>query len=76
MDTYQVKKIEFYSFDDKIFKTVEIKSIYPLPEGKYLVRDMIANNLITNRKSEIIFSKISEGVKVDDSFFSVQNLER
>ncbi len=76
MDTYQVQKIEFYNFDDKLFKTVEIKSIYPLPEGKYLVRDMIANNLITSRKSEIIFSKINEGVKVDDSFFSVQNLER
>ena len=74
--SYQIRKIEFYNFDNKIFKTLEIKSIYPLPEGKYLVKDMLADNLITGRKSEILFSDIKVGVNVDDSFFSIQNLER
>ena len=41
-----------------------------------MVKDMVANNLSTNRKSEILFSNINEDVKVDDSFFTVQNLER
>ena len=76
MDNLQVKKIEFYNFDNRIFKVLEIREVHPLPDGKYLVKDMIANNLVTSRTSEILFSNISEGVKIDDSFFSIQNLER
>jgi hypothetical protein len=76
MDKYQILKMEFYNFDNELFKIIEIKSVYPLPEGKFIVKDMIANNLITNRKSEIIMSNISEGTKVDDSVFSLRNLEQ
>ena len=75
-DKTQVQKMEFYNFDNELFKVIEIKSIFPLSNGKYLVKNMVANNLVTNRKSEILFSSISEGIKVDDSFFTVQNLER
>jgi hypothetical protein len=75
-DKYQVQKMEFYNFDNELFKTIEIKSIYPLQNGKYMIKNMIANNLITDRKSEILFTNINEQVKVDDSFFSLQNLER
>jgi hypothetical protein len=76
MDNCQVKKIEFYNFDNELFKTIEIKGVYPLPEGKYVVKDMIANNLVTNRRSEISVSNINEKAKVEDSYFSIQNLER
>jgi hypothetical protein len=76
MDKNQVQKMEFYNFDNEIFKVVEIKSFFPLSDGKYMVRNMVANNLNTNRKSEILFSNISEGVKVEDSNFTIQNLER
>jgi hypothetical protein len=76
MDKNQVQKMEFYNFDNELFKVIEIKSIFPLSDGKYLVKDMVANNLNTNRKSEILFSNINEGVKVEDSFFTIQNLER
>jgi outer membrane lipoprotein-sorting protein len=41
-----------------------------------MIKDMVASNLITGRKSEILFSNISEGVKIDDSSFTIQNLER
>ena len=75
-DKYQVQKMEFYNFDNELFKTIEIKSIYPLQDGKYMIENMVASNLITNRKSEIQFRNISEKVTVDDSFFSLQNLER
>jgi hypothetical protein len=76
MDKYQILKMEFYNIDNELFKTIEIKSIFPLQDGKYMIKDMIASNLVTNRKSEILFSNINERIKVDDSFFSLQNLER
>lgn len=75
-DDYVVRKMEFYNFDNKLFKIIEIRSIHPLPEGRYIVQDMTAENLTNGRKSEIKFSNIEEGIKIDDSFFSVQNLER
>jgi hypothetical protein len=75
-DKYQLQKMEFYNFDNELFKTIEIKSIYPLQDGKYMIKNMIASNLITDRKSEILFTNINEKVNVDDSYFTVQNLER
>jgi len=75
-DKYIVQKMEFYNFDNELFKTIEIKTIHPLSDGKYLVKNMVANNFSTDRKSEIIFSNIVENAKVDDSYFSIQNLER
>jgi hypothetical protein len=76
MEKYQVEKMEFYNYDNELFKKIDIKSIHPLQDGKYLVTDMTAENLQNNRKSEIFMSKIVEGAKVDDSVFSLQNLER
>jgi hypothetical protein len=76
MDNYQIQKMEFYNFDNELFKKVEIISVHHLPEGRFIVQDMIANNLMTNRRSEIMLNNIIEGPKVDDSFFSLQNLER
>ncbi len=76
IDKNQVQKMEFYNFDNELFKVIEIKSVFPLNDGKYLVKNMVASNLNTDRKSEILFSNINEGVKVEDSFFTVQNLER
>jgi hypothetical protein len=76
IDKNQVLKMEFYNFDNELFKVIEIKSIFPLSDGKYMVKDMVASNLNTNRKSEILFTNINEGVKVDDSNFTIQNLEK
>lgn len=76
IDKNQVQKMEFYNFDNELFKVVEIKSFFPLSDGKYMVKNMVASNLNTNRKSEILFSNISEGAKVEDSNFTIQNLER
>ncbi len=76
MDKYHVQKMEFYNFDNELFKVIEIKEIFPLPGGKYMIKDMLANNLVSKRKSEIAFTDISAGTNVDDSFFTLQNLER
>lgn len=75
-DKFQFKKMEFYNFDNKLFKVIEITSTIPLSGGRYFVKDMTAANLLTGRKSRIFFTDVNEGVKVDDSFFTVQNLER
>jgi hypothetical protein len=76
MDKYQVTKMEFYNFDDELFKVIEIRDTHPMEGGKYMVTDMSAENVISGRKSEILFRNIAEQVKVEDSFFTVQNLER
>jgi len=73
---YQLDKIEFYDFDNDIFKILKVNSVFPFSDGKYMVRDMVADNLSNNRKSEIVFDNISEAIKLDDSFFSIRNLER
>jgi hypothetical protein len=76
MDKFQVQKMEFYNFDNELFKIIEVKSVYPLPQEKFIIQDMIANNVLTNRKSQIVFNNINYGLKVEDTYFSLQNLER
>jgi len=73
---YHFKKIEFYNFDNDLFRTMETKSIHPLSGGKFVYKNMIATNHKNNRSSEILYTLISAGISVDDSFFTVQNLER
>jgi hypothetical protein len=75
-DKLQVAKIEYYNFDNKLYKVIEIKEIYPLKEGKFIVEKMAADNLLTGRKSEITMTNISVGGQIDDGVFSLQNLER
>jgi hypothetical protein len=75
-ENHQVLKMEFFNFDNELFKVIEILSIYRLSGGKFIVKKMVANNLITLRKSEINMTDISAGGDVDDSVFSLQNLER
>lgn len=75
-DNYQVRKMEFFNFDDELFKIIEIKKTFSLPGGKYMIENMIARNLVNKRTSEIIFRDISAGIKVEDSYFTLQNLER
>lgn len=76
MDKYQVQKMQFYNFDNELYKTIEINSFHNLPDGKYMVSEMDAANIVTSRKSEILFKNIADNVKVEDNFFTVQNLER
>ena len=75
-DKCQVLKMEFYNFDNEIFKIIEIMSVFPLQEGKFIVKKMAADNLLTGRKSEIEMTNIAVGGSVDDAVFSLQNLER
>jgi len=75
-DKFLVQKMEFYNFENELFKIIEMRDFHTTPEGKFMVSSMIASNTVTNRKSEIHFNNIVDQVKVEDAFFSVQNLER
>ncbi len=75
-DKYEVMKMEFYNFDDELFKVIETKATFPMKDGKYMIKNMVASNLKTGRKSEILFNNITEGGKVDDYVFSLQNLQQ
>jgi outer membrane lipoprotein-sorting protein len=75
-DTWQLKKMEFYNFDNQLYKVIEMKNIKPLEEKKYIVTTMAAKNISTGRSSEIVMEKIVTNAKIDDSEFSLQNLER
>lgn len=75
-DDLVVKKMEFYNFDNQIFKVIDIKAVQPAGDGKYIVKNMIAKNQNTGRSSEIRMDNILSNAKVDDSYFSLQNLEK
>lgn len=74
-DSYQTRKMEFYGYDNRLFKVIEIRDVFLLRDGKYMIKDMAASNLLNGRKSEIVFSNLSEGTAIDDSFFTLRNLE-
>jgi hypothetical protein len=76
IDRCQVLKMEFYNFDNELYKVIVIKGVYPLKEGKFIVKNMEANNLLSGRNSVIEMTNIAVGGQVDDSVFSLQNLER
>jgi hypothetical protein len=75
-ENWQLKKMEYFNFENQLYKTMTVKSIQPLNESKYLIKNMFVINTITGRSSEILFDKIVTDMKVDDSVFSLQNLER
>lgn len=72
----QLNKMEYFNFDNQLYKTMIVKSIHPLTEGRYIIKSMFVNNVITGRSSEISLDKIVTDSRVDDSVFSLQNLER
>jgi hypothetical protein len=73
---YYPEKMEFYNSEGKLYKVIEIKQALSLGEGRYLVKDMTAVNLVNGRKSEIIFRNAEADAKIDDIVFTLQNLER
>jgi len=75
-DKNEIRKMEFYNFDDKLFKVIEIKAIQPGENGKYIIKDMVAKNLINGRSSEIRFDNIRMNSVIDDNFFTLQSIEQ
>ena len=68
--------MEFYDFDNKLFKTIEIKAVQSGSDGKYVIKDMVATNFSNGRSSEINMENVSFDKAIDNASFTVQNLER
>lgn len=75
-ENWYVEKVEYYNFDNQLFKIMEVKNVQPSESGKYIIKDMVVSNIITGRSSRILFNKITMGVNIPDSEFNLQNLER
>lgn len=73
---YQIRKMEFYDRENKLFKKIEVLSVHPGENSRYIISGMKAENLANGRSSVIKFTNISMNSRVDESVFSLQNLER
>lgn len=74
----KIKKIDFYNFDNKHFKTIEIKATIPKAGGKdgYIMTDMYAVNHINGRSSRVQFDQINTSPALPDNTFLPDNLSR
>jgi hypothetical protein len=76
VSNWTIQKMEFYNPDNILFKTIEIRAVQPGEKGTYIIKDMIARNLLNGRSSEISFSSIQMNQNINESVFTVQNLEK
>jgi hypothetical protein len=75
-DKTEIRRMEFYNFDGKLFKVIDIKAIQPGSNGKYIIKDMASRNLLNGRSSDIKFDNIAVDGAIDDKTFTLENLER
>ncbi len=74
--TCLVSKMEFYNFDDELYKVIQILDTRDMGNGKYIIAHMKAENLMKNRSSEIVMNEIRTGNNIKDEIFSLAYLER
>lgn len=77
MGSLKTRKIDFYNFDDELFKTIEIMATQPLAgkEG-YVMTDMFAKNHLNGRSSRVKFDQVNTSAAIADNTFSVESLAR
>jgi hypothetical protein len=73
----KTKKIDFYNFDNELFKTIEIVATQPI-SGKegYIMTDMLAVNHINGRSSRVKFDQVNTSASIPDNTFVSDNLSR
>jgi len=73
----RTKKIDFYNFDNELFKTIEIVGTQPLvgKEG-YVMTDMLAENHLNGRSSRVKFDDVNTSASIPDNTFIADNLAR
>jgi hypothetical protein len=74
----KTKKIDFYNFDDELFKTIEILATIPGPGsgGNYIMTEMFARNHLNGRTSRVLFDQVDASATISDNTFVVENLAR
>lgn len=74
--TYLLGEMQFFDFDNEMYKTIEIRETKKISDNKYIVTHMIANNTLKSRSSEIIMTEIRTGTAIKDELFSLAYLDR
>lgn len=77
-DDLKIKHIDFYNFDNDLFKTIEILGTQPKSGGQqgYIMTEMYAINHLNGRSSRVKFEDINTSASIPDSTFSPENLSR
>ena len=75
--TLKTMKIDFYNFDNELFKSIEIKATQPIAgkEG-YVMTDMLATNHLNGRSSRVKFDQVNTSATIADNTFTVESLAR
>ena len=75
--TLKTMKIDFYNFDNELFKSIEIKDTQPIAgkEG-YVMTDMLATNHLNGRSSRVKFDQVNTSATIADNTFTVESLAR
>lgn len=73
----KISKIEYYSFDNTLFRTMEILATRQVGGGDgYIMTEMIATNLLNGRSSRIVYNEVNTTADIPESTFTVENLAR
>jgi hypothetical protein len=73
---FLVTKMDFFDSYDEHYKTIIIEDTKEVSDGKFIIKHMRAENLINDRRSEIVMSDIRTGTQVRDELFNVSALGR
>jgi hypothetical protein len=74
--TYLVQQSELYDKTDKLNKVHIFSDYRKQPNGKYFAYEMEMKNVQNNRRSVMKITKFQLGSKLEESSFSVANLEK
>lgn len=73
----KISKIEYYNFDNTLYRTIEILASRPVGGGEgYIMTEMVATNLLNGRSSRIVYNDVNTTEVIPENTFEVGNLAR
>jgi hypothetical protein len=72
--TFLAQRMDYYDFDDELFKVMTLKDYRKLSNGGYFACYMEMKQLKKNRRSEMLVDQLKTGSKLTESSFSTLNL--
>ncbi len=73
----RISRIEYYNFDNTLYRTIEILASRPFGGGEgYIMTEMVAKNLLNGRSSRIVYNDVNTTEVIPENTFEVGNLAR
>ena len=73
----KISKIEYYNYDDTLYRIIEILASRPVADGGgYIMTEMVAKNLMNGRSSRIVYNEVNTTANIPENTFVVENLAR